>query len=95
MARRRHPLFSTGRHAEESVHAGNATTIKASGEPPLCSTTGSIPPTFTAMWPDNENRIPRDYFMPKPSPWRWLGLALFVAVLIAFLQAIVRLAIGF
>lgn len=47
------------------------------------------------MWSDNDNNIPRDYFMPKPSPWRWLGLALFVALLIALLQAIVRLAIGF
>lgn len=47
------------------------------------------------MWSDNDNNIPRDYFMPKPNPWRWVGFALLVAVLVAFLQAIVRLAIGF
>jgi len=44
--------------------------------------------------PDNDNHIPRDYFMPKPSPWRWVGLVLFVAVLIAFLLAIIRVAVG-
>jgi hypothetical protein len=47
------------------------------------------------MWPDNDNQIPREYFMPKPSAWRWVGLALFLAALVAFLLAIVRLALGF
>ncbi|WP_204376742.1 hypothetical protein [Methyloceanibacter marginalis] len=42
------------------------------------------------MWADNDNRIPRDYFMPKPSPWRWLWLALTFSVPAAFLIAIAR-----
>jgi len=46
------------------------------------------------MWADNDNQIPRDYFMPRLSPWRWLYLALFVAVLVAALVAIIRVTFG-
>lgn len=60
----------------------------------LGSTTGSGGPTLTVMRPDNDDQIPRDYFMPKPSPWRWVGLVLFFGVLVACLVALVRLAVG-
>ena len=40
------------------------------------------------MWPDNDNMPPRDYFMPKLSPWRWVGLALTFLVPIMFLAAL-------
>ena len=42
------------------------------------------------MWSDNDNPIPRDYFMPKLSPWRWLGLALVFSVPIMLLAALVK-----
>jgi hypothetical protein len=44
------------------------------------------------MWADNDNQIPRDYFMPKLSPWRWVWLALIFAVPISFALALVRAA---
>ena len=40
------------------------------------------------MWPDNDNMPPRDYFMPKLGPWRWVGLALAFSVPILFLAAL-------
>lgn len=46
------------------------------------------------MWADNDNQLPRDYFMPKPSPWRWLWLVLTFSVPVAFLIAVVRVALG-
>ncbi len=46
------------------------------------------------MWPDNDNMPPRDYFMPKLSPWRWVGLALVLSVPVMVLVALVKALIG-
>lgn len=35
------------------------------------------------MFPDNDNPIPQDHFMPKLSPWRWVWLALVFSVPVA------------
>ena len=42
------------------------------------------------MWPDNDNMPPCDYFMPKLSPWRWVGLALVFSVPVLVLAALVK-----
>lgn len=46
------------------------------------------------MWSDNDNQIPRDYFMPKLSPWRWAWLALVLSVPIVFVLTLIRLALA-
>lgn len=35
------------------------------------------------MFPDNDNPFPRDHFMPKLSPWRWVWLALAFSIPVA------------
>lgn len=46
------------------------------------------------MWPDNDNLPPRDYFMPKLSPWRWVWLVPVFSIPVAFGVAAIRLAFG-
>ncbi len=45
------------------------------------------------MWPDNDNMPPRDYFMPKLSQWRWVGLVFSVPIM--FLAALVKTLISY
>jgi len=40
---------------------------------------------------DNDNEMPRDYFMPAQSTWRWGWVVLMISLLLALVQALLRL----